>query len=69
MGWENITLGSVRKSVAATMGFITMMTQRSATIIKLAGSMFSPLTMSQKSRGSDRSALLRIPRGMQRSTA
>eukprot|EP00957_Ditylum_brightwellii_P097507 7426391-Ditylum_brightwellii.AAC.1 len=36
--------GTHKKIFATTMGFITMMTQRSATIIKLAGSMFRPLT-------------------------
>eukprot|EP00957_Ditylum_brightwellii_P075681 5751705-Ditylum_brightwellii.AAC.1 len=58
MARENVTLGSARKNIVITMGFATM-TQRNETIIKLAGSMFSPLTISKKSRGSGRSSLLR----------
>eukprot|EP00957_Ditylum_brightwellii_P134764 10274574-Ditylum_brightwellii.AAC.1 len=65
-GWENIILGSIRKRFVTTMGFDTM-THRSVTITKLSGSMFSPLTIMWKSRGSGKSALLRMPRGMPRS--
>eukprot|EP00957_Ditylum_brightwellii_P120373 9184599-Ditylum_brightwellii.AAC.1 len=60
--------GKRKKKFVTTMAFVTM-TQRNVTIIKLTGVTFSPLTASQKSRGSSKSALLRMPRGVPRGAA
>eukprot|EP00957_Ditylum_brightwellii_P064727 4912563-Ditylum_brightwellii.AAC.1 len=66
MGMENIMMQNIRRSFNITMVFVTM-ALRNAAIIRLAGSMFSPLIVSQRSRGSGRSILLRMPKRAPRS--
>eukprot|EP00957_Ditylum_brightwellii_P143062 10900395-Ditylum_brightwellii.AAC.1 len=60
--------GKHKKNIVITMVFATM-AQRSAASIKLAGSTFSLLTVSWNSRGSSRSGLLRMLRGVPRNAA
>eukprot|EP00957_Ditylum_brightwellii_P106227 8104002-Ditylum_brightwellii.AAC.1 len=68
MDMESITPENTRRSFAITMVFVTLI-PRSATINRLVGNIFSLLTVSLKSRGSDKSVLLRIPKGKPKSTA
>eukprot|EP00957_Ditylum_brightwellii_P192372 14644776-Ditylum_brightwellii.AAC.1 len=63
MVWKNVIKASKRKSIATIMVFVTVMAQTSATLCRAAGSMFSPHTVLQNSRGSGRSGLLRTPKG------
>eukprot|EP00957_Ditylum_brightwellii_P138570 10562193-Ditylum_brightwellii.AAC.1 len=59
---------SAGKSIVTTMAFDTM-TPPSATLLNLAGNMFSPHTVLQNSRGSGRSSLLKMPKGAPRDVA
>eukprot|EP00957_Ditylum_brightwellii_P013034 984281-Ditylum_brightwellii.AAC.1 len=56
------------KSIVTTMAFVTM-TLPSATLLNLTRNTFSQCTVSQNSRGSGRSSLLKTPKGAPRDAA
>eukprot|EP00957_Ditylum_brightwellii_P207951 15355240-Ditylum_brightwellii.AAC.1 len=68
MKTANLIPENTRRSFAITMVFV-IMTPRSATSFRLTGSTFSQLATPWKIRGSDRSALLRMPKGTPKSVA
>eukprot|EP00957_Ditylum_brightwellii_P135896 10365618-Ditylum_brightwellii.AAC.1 len=59
---------SAGRNIVITMAFVTM-TLMSATLLNLAGNMFSPRTVLQNSRGSGRSGSLKTPKGAQKDAA
>eukprot|EP00957_Ditylum_brightwellii_P075721 5754742-Ditylum_brightwellii.AAC.1 len=61
--------GKTTESFLVTIMVCVTMTQRSATLYKLAGSMFSPHTVSWSSRDSGRSGLSRTPKSRPKSAA
>eukprot|EP00957_Ditylum_brightwellii_P127154 9694872-Ditylum_brightwellii.AAC.1 len=64
----NIMGENTRRKFVITMVFVTM-TLTSATLFKLAESTFSPCTVLRNSKGSDRSGVLKMLKGMQKDTA
>eukprot|EP00957_Ditylum_brightwellii_P101181 7710872-Ditylum_brightwellii.AAC.1 len=60
--------GNAGRNIVITMFFVTM-TLTSATLFKLVGNTFSPRTVLQNSRGSNRSGSLKTPKGAQKYAA
>eukprot|EP00957_Ditylum_brightwellii_P042565 3223085-Ditylum_brightwellii.AAC.1 len=65
---ENVIKANERKSIVTIMVCVTM-AQTSATLCRAKGSMCSPHTVLQNSRGSSRSSLLRTPKGRPKGAA